>query len=325
MPADPNAAKLRVGISTPWDLASLSSSDQRRRLCSIADAGIDLVFTADHISFRGGDGIDGIVRLAALSGLEPRLDLYLGVYLLALRHPMVAARQIATLAEQCPGRLTVGVGVGGEDRHEIEVCDVDPATRGRRTDVALQLLRDLLAGEIVNGDGEFFGFRSGRILPTPDPPVRLAVGGRSAAAIERAGRLGDGWLAAWCSPRRFSAGVEAVEAMGSDRSVDWDHGLQLWVGVGSRVDEARVHVAKRMSEFYGLEFDMFAKYTPLGGPEQIAEFLLPYVEAGATTLNITPCGSNPEVEIATVAKVKELLGGSVARPAPSGEIRRADK
>ena len=89
-------------------------------------------------------------------GWSLRLGLQVGVYLLALRHPMVAARQIATLAEAAPGRLTVGVGVGGDDRGEVEVCDVDPSTRGRRTDVALQIVRALLEGQTVDGDGEFF-------------------------------------------------------------------------------------------------------------------------------------------------------------------------
>ena len=102
-----------VGVSLPWGLWSLPAGDQRAMLGRIADAGIDHVFTADHVSFRGGSGMDGLITLAALSGLEPRLDLHVGVYLLALRHPMVAARQIATLAEAAPGRLD---GRGGRGR-----------------------------------------------------------------------------------------------------------------------------------------------------------------------------------------------------------------
>jgi alkanesulfonate monooxygenase SsuD/methylene tetrahydromethanopterin reductase-like flavin-dependent oxidoreductase (luciferase family) len=93
------------------------------------------------------------------------------VYLLALRHPMIAARQIASLAETAPGRLTVGVGVGGEDRHEFEVCEVDPTSRGRRTDVALALVRSLLDGDTVDGDGAFFDFTGGVIRPTPQNSV----------------------------------------------------------------------------------------------------------------------------------------------------------
>ncbi len=296
-----------VGVSVPWGLWSLPPDAQRSLLGRIADAGIDHVFTADHVSFRDGSGMDGLVTLAALSGLEPRLRLQVGVYLLALRHPMVAARQIATLAEAAPGRLTVGVGVGGDDRAEVEVCDIDPATRGRRTDAALGIVRALLEGHTVDGDGEFFKFRGGKIRPVPDPPVPLVVGGRSDAALVRAGRLGDGWLGAWCSPRRFAEGVAKVETVGTGRDVEWRHGLQLWLGVGASPQEGRSHVAATMERFYGMSFEPFERYTPYGSATEIAEFLQPYVDAGAKTLNLTPCGRDRDTEFETVAEVKRLL------------------
>jgi alkanesulfonate monooxygenase SsuD/methylene tetrahydromethanopterin reductase-like flavin-dependent oxidoreductase (luciferase family) len=298
---------VQVGVSTPWDLWDLPPAEQRERLGRIADLGIDHVFTADHISFIDGSGMDGLVMLAAMSGLEPRLDLHVGVMLLALRHPMVAARQIASLAQAAPGRLTVGVGVGGEDRHEIEVCGIDPSTRGRRTDAALAIVRSLLGGKTVDVDDEFFTLSDAVVKPIPVPRVPFLVGGRSDAAIERAGRLGDGWLAAWCSSRRFEAGARRAENIGSHRHVSWGHGLQVWVGVGSDILDARSHVAAAMESFYKLPFTAFEKYTPMGSAEQIAEFLAPYVEAGATTLNLTPCGGDREVELETIAAVKRLL------------------
>ena len=296
-----------VGVSLPWGLWSLAPHQQRALMGRIADAGIDHVFTADHVSFRDGSGMDGLVTLAALSGLEPRLGLHVGVLLLALRHPMVAARQIATLAETAPGRLVVGVGAGGDDRHEVEVCDVDPATRGRRTDAALEIVRSLLAGETVDGDGEFFQFQGGRIRPVPEPAVPFLVGGRSDAALERAGRLSEGWLAAWCSPRRFTEGVTRVEAAGADRDVEWQHGLQLWLGVGASPEAGRQHVAAAMERFYRMSFEPFERYTPCGTAADIAAFLQPYVDAGATTLNLTPCGPDREAEFQSVADVKRLL------------------
>ena len=201
----------------------------------------------------------------------------------------------------------MGVGVGGDDRHEVEVCDVDPSTRGRRTDAALGLVRALLAGETVDGDGEFFQFRGGRIRPVPDPAVPLVVGGRSDAALERAGRLGDGWLAAWCSPRRFAEGIAVVETAGAGRDAAWQHGLQLWLGVGTSPEEGRSHVAETMERFYRMSFEPFERYTPCGTAAGIAEFLRPYVEAGATTLNLTPCGPDRTTEIEAAAEVKQLL------------------
>ncbi len=298
---------VRIGISTPWDLWRLSYDDRRRRLAMIADAGIDHVFTADHVSFRDGSGIDGLMHLAAMSGIEPRLGLHVGVYLLALRHPMIAARQISSLAQAAPGRLTVGVGVGGEDRHEIEVCGVDPARRGRRTDVALELVRALLDGESVDGDGEFFDFVGGVVRPIPERRVPFVVGGRSDAAVRRAGCLGDGWLGTWCSPRRFAAATALAEQVGADRDVSWQHGLQVWIGVDAVADAARRHVAGAMEDFYGIGFEQFERYTPYGSAEQVADALAAYVHAGATTLNLTPCGPNPEVEVEMVAEIRRLL------------------
>ena len=242
-----------------------------------------------------------------MSGLEPRLDLHVGVYLLALRHPMVAARAISSLAQAAPGRLTVGVGVGGEDRHEIEVCGVDPSTRGRRTDSSLDIVRRLLAGVTVDVDDEFFTLTDATIKPVPNPAVPFLVGGRSDAAIERAGRLGDGWLAAWCSNRRFAEGAERAEEVGVDRDVEWQHGLQVWVGVGRDVADARQYVAAGMERFYRLPFAAFEKYTPMGTAEDIAAFLAPYVDAGAAILNLTPCGVDREIEIDTIAEIRRLL------------------
>lgn len=304
---EPSVVELHVGISTPWDLWRLGHDDRRARLAGIADAGIDHVFTADHVGFHDGSGIDGLIHLAAMSGLEPRLGLQVGVYLLALRHPMIAARQIASLAETAPGRITVGVGIGGEDRHEIEACEIDPRTRGRRTDASLRIVRQLLDGETVDGDGEFYSFQAGRIRPTPSPRVPLLVGGRSDAAVHRAGAFGDGWLASWCSSSRFASATAMAEEIGVDRDVTWRHGLQIWVGVGERRDEARAHVAAAMEGFYKTDFEPFERYTPYGTADDIAQFLVPYVEAGASTFNLTPCGPDPDTEIEVVADVKRLL------------------
>ncbi len=302
---------LQVGITPPWGVWDDTPELRRTRLAAIADAGIDHLFLADHVSFRGGGGTDGVVALAALSGIEPRLDLLLGVLLLALRHPMVAARQIATLAEAAPGRVTIGVGVGGEDRGEFSVCGVDPATRGRRTDAALEIVRRLLDDEPVTWHDGFFDLDAARIRPAPRPRVPFVIGGRSDAALDRAGRLGDGWLAAWCSARRLAEGIQRVEHAAERRTVPrpdvWSHGIQLWVGVGSDPRDGRRHVAEGMERFYKMPFEPFERYTPVGTAEDIAGFLVPYVDAGATTFNLAAVGADRDDELATIAEVRRLL------------------
>lgn len=307
-----------VSISPAQRFWRSSVAERRADLAAIADAGIDGLHYADHVSFRGGHGTDALVLLAALSQLEARLTLHAGVYLLPLRHPVPVARQLATLAELAPGRIHLGVGVGGEDRHEIEVCGVDPATRGRRCDESLTVLRALLDGETVTHHGEFFHLDQCQIVPAPSPAIPVIVGGRSDAAVRRAGRLGDGWLAAWLSVRRFTEAVQlcaqTAEWAGRDPA-GLRHGLQLWVGLDADRDTARNHVAAAMEEFYRLPFAAFERHTPFGTPQDVADFLSPYVESGARYLALSPCSATADVALDQVAEVRRLL---VARHGATG-------
>jgi len=290
----------------------LTGPHERRRalLSRVASAGLDHVFVADHVSFHDGFGMDGLVQAATLLASEATLRVQVGVYLLALRHPVSVARQIATLCESAPGRLVLGVGVGGEDRHEIEICGVDPATRGRRTDAALVALRGLLSGQPFTHQSEFFAFEQARIRPAPDPPLPIVIGGRSQAALLRTARHGDGWLGVWCSPSRYAQVLARIdeEAERTGRpGVRWQHGLQVWIGVDEDAARARERLATGMQSMYRIPFERFEKYSPWGGPDRIAEFLSPYVEAGCTSFNLMAVAESTERAIDAVAEVKQRL------------------
>jgi alkanesulfonate monooxygenase SsuD/methylene tetrahydromethanopterin reductase-like flavin-dependent oxidoreductase (luciferase family) len=64
-------------------------------------------------------------------------------------------------------------------------------------DHCLRIVRALLAGETVDHGSEFFHLEQARIIPTPQEPIPIVVGGRSSAATSRAGRRGDGWIGVW--------------------------------------------------------------------------------------------------------------------------------
>lgn len=303
---------LEVGMLASPQLLTAPLPQRRALLGRVADAGCSHVFVADHVSFHVGLGMDGLIQAALIAGLEERLRVVVGVYLLALRHPVPVARQIATLCESAPGRLVLGVGVGGEDRHEIEICGVDPRTRGRRTDESLAVLRALLSGEPVTHAGEFFAFDEARIVPAPDPAVKVVVGGRSAAAVRRAGRLGDGWLGVWCSPKRFAAVVAEVRdhARDAKRSVPDHHGLQVWLGIDADRAAARSRLAKGMESMYRIPFERFERYSPYGTPAEVADFLAPYVASGCRFFNLMPLAESPEAGIDAVAEIRERLVAS---------------
>ena len=277
---------IRVGVTPGIDIWTRPWEERRDVVALVADAGIDHVFFADHVSFRVGHGHDGMVVAAAVANLHPTIGIYIGVYLLPLRHPLPVARQLANLGEMAPGRISFGVGVGGDDRHEVEVCGVDPKTRGKRTDESLEIVQRLLSGETFDYSGEFFQFEQARIIPVPDPAIPVYVGGRADAALRRAGRYADGWLGIWCSSERYAESIELFDraAEERDRSIEADHGIQLWVGVGEDKDEAASYVGPAMEGFYRVPFDKFARYTPHGTVDNIVDFLALTLRQGADTL-----------------------------------------
>lgn len=304
-------APLRVGTNANNEMTTGPLDARRALLERVRATGLDHVFTADHVSFHTGIGMDGLIQAATLAASVPDLAIHIGVYLLALRHPVPVARQIAQIAESAPGRLHLGIGVGGEDRHEVEICGVDPKTRGRRTSASLEALRGLLSGKATSHDDEFFSFEDARILPAPDPPVPIVIGGRADAAVRRAALLGDGWLGVWCSPRRFGAVVQEIDALAAERSAPrptaWDHGLQVWVGLDADRGTARERLAKEMQAFYRIPFEPFEKYSPYGTPEEVADFLAAYAEAGCRHFNVMPIAPNVEAGIEGVAEIRERL------------------
>jgi alkanesulfonate monooxygenase SsuD/methylene tetrahydromethanopterin reductase-like flavin-dependent oxidoreductase (luciferase family) len=303
--------ELRLGVLSAATLGPRA----RRRIELAADVGLDHVGSIDHVCFHGSQGVDGLITTALLAGAHPTLSLYIGVYLLPLRHPVPVARQLATLAAFAPSRLTFGVGIGGEDPHEFASCGVDVTTRGRRTDESLCVLRLLLAGELVSFDGEFTSLQDTRILPAPNPPIPLVVGGRSDAAARRAGRLGDGWIGVFNSPTRYQAVVELVEheAAAAQRSVpEWHHAMEIWCSFGADHDRARRRLAVTMERFYGLPFAPFERYCPIGTPERVADAIAPYLDAGCRTFNLIPVAASAEEAITSAGQVRSLLAEHTA-------------
>ena len=172
------APHMSIGMAVLTPDATPSASTR-----AIAAAGLDHVVLGDHVSFINGAGFDGLIGATHELATAPSLRAFVAVYLLPLRHPVLVARQLSSVSERYPDRLTFGVGVGGEDPHEFEVCGIDPRTRGRRMDESLLLLRELLTGAPVTHHGEFFDVDEALILPAPQPPIPIIIGGRSDVAL----------------------------------------------------------------------------------------------------------------------------------------------
>jgi alkanesulfonate monooxygenase SsuD/methylene tetrahydromethanopterin reductase-like flavin-dependent oxidoreductase (luciferase family) len=310
-----NDGAIDVGIVLRESDLGRGSSDLADVAAAVVDAGLDHVTVGDHVSFAGGHGVDGLIQAAALLTAHPALRVQTGVYLLALRHPAAVARQLATIALMAPGRFTFGIGVGGDDPRELELCGVDPRTRGARTTEALELVQRLMTGEQVTFHGRFFEVADAAIRPAPAPRIPVLVGGRSDAALERTGRLGDGWIALWVSPRRFAAATELVDAAArraGRQDCGWRHTLQLWAGFDSSRERAVSRTRSVIERSYGIEFERFERYTPCGRPDDVAAALEPYVAAGCRRFNFVPEAADLEAGIEAVAAVKHSLALAIA-------------
>ncbi len=306
----------RVGIFAPLGPFAGDGAQRSATVDRIAASGIDHFCVGDHVSFFVGAGADALINATSLLTHCTELPCYVALYLLPLRHPVPVARQLASIAELAPGRLTLGVGIGGEDRHELEICGVDPGTRGRRMDECLQILRALGTGEPVSFDGEFFTIENALILPPPSPPIPLIIGGRSKAAVRRAGRFGDGWLGIWVSPRRFASVVEQIGEEASDAGRDpteFEHAINVWCGFGPTREAARAPLANSMRSFYQMPFEPFERYSPYGTPEDVADFLREYIEVGCSVFNVIPCAPDHDSAVGAVAELQHLLAGAPYR------------
>jgi alkanesulfonate monooxygenase SsuD/methylene tetrahydromethanopterin reductase-like flavin-dependent oxidoreductase (luciferase family) len=209
-----------------------------------------------------------------------------------------------------PSGQPITVGLGGEDPAELRACGVDPATRGRRMDEALAVLRPLLDGAEVTVDGDFFRLDQVRILPAPRPPVPVVIGGRSNAALRRVARNGDGWLGLWVSAARYANGTALIAKYAADAGRDmpaWQHGMHMWCGLGTSPGAARDRLSAVMEGFYQVPFGKFEKYSPCRTAGQIAESLRPYVEAGCRSFNLIPGADGEQAAIDGGAEIRALL------------------
>ena len=264
----------------------------------------------DHVAF-GGPMPDILTLLAAVAAVTTELRLKTGVYVLPWRPPVQIASQIATLDRISSGRVVFGIGVG-ETKDEFRAFGVPMSERGRRTDETIDCLRLLWSGQRVSYQGTHVSLDEVRVQLTPvQSPLPIYIGGRSDIALRRAALRGEGYTAIWCSPRRLAEAKEKIATWAAEahRAPDDVHvGMQVWACVADSKDAARDVIARDMSQFYGIPFERFERYAAYGTPDDVAQFLAPYIEAGIDHLNLVPIDPDPLGQITKLAGVVRSFG-----------------
>jgi probable F420-dependent oxidoreductase len=230
-----------------WHLPCYGRLATRENLILVAREaearGFESVFVSDHValpfepkspypSSRTGtfplqptdDFLEPLTALAVVAAVTERVRLGTTVLVLPYRHPVLAAKAIATLDHLSGGRVIVGAGVGWL-RDEVELFGVAFERRGAWSDEALGVMKRCWADERSKYHGEFFQFDDVGCFPKPaqKPYPPLWIGGRTAAAYRRVARFGDGFHAAWSAPdvmgqhiREVFKECESIGRLGTD-------------------------------------------------------------------------------------------------------------
>ncbi len=174
------------------------------RAAAARDAGLDSLFVGDHhavpVPYYQNTPLLG--RLLAEWGDGP----FGALFLLPLWNPVLVAEQVGTLASLGRGRFILPLAVGGKD--QFAPMGVHVRHRGKQFEAGLDIVRRLLAGETVT-TGEPYHVHDSRISPVPPEPVEVWIGGTAERAVDRAARLGDGFLAdAHLTPEQARAAIE---------------------------------------------------------------------------------------------------------------------
>jgi probable F420-dependent oxidoreductase len=321
---------LSIGGSVPQGIpepATLLEAGRRAEA-----AGYDALWSGDHVMMYNPI-VECVTLLSALAAVTSRVRLGTAVYLVPLRNPTVTAKLFAGIDYLSGGRLIFGVGVGGEIAKEFEACGVPLRERGARTDEGLEVIRRLWAGPRASFEGRFHRFTDVTIAPgpvqRPHPPIW--VGGRSAAALRRTARFGDGWLAYMATPERVRTSMAEIaghaEKAGRDPA-SIAGGLLLFTRVGRDRDAARRTVVADLSSRYNQPFETLVdRYCAFGPPAACAETIARYLDAGVRNLVVKlTCSPDEQLDQqqAFAEEVAPLIRGHVcgARTHRSGARTR---
>ncbi|HEU4368386.1 MAG TPA: LLM class flavin-dependent oxidoreductase [Methylomirabilota bacterium] len=257
--------------------------------------GFESVWTGDHVSFHTPIH-ESLTLLASYAPITSRIKLGTAVYLLALRPPAVAAKATATLDVLSGGRLIFGVGVGGENPKEFELCGVPHRERGARVSEAIDVVRTLWRDTPASFKGRFTQFDGVSIDPKPvqRPGPPIWIGGRSDAALARAGRQGDGWMSYVVQPERYAQSVAKIRAAAgpAGRPLEAFAFAHLaFVTVGRDWESAKAVWVRHLSTRYAQDFEPLARrYGIIGTPEQCAEQLARFAAAGCNYVVVNVIG-----------------------------------
>lgn len=159
--------------------------------------------------------LDAFVAIPYLAARTEKLRFTTSVMKLAVRQPVIVAKQLASLGALIGDRFGFGVGISPWPE-DFLASQVPWEKRGKRMDEMMEIVSGLMSGEYFGYDGELFQLDPIKLCPVPEHHIPLLVGGHAKPALRRAARLGDGWISAGSSVEDLTAMINQIEAFRKD-------------------------------------------------------------------------------------------------------------
>lgn len=170
--------------------------------------------------------LDPIVAMSYVAGRVKRLKFGPAVSVVPGRNPILMAKMLASLDVVSGGRCHPAFGLGIANTAEHQAFQVDRTERAPWIEEAMPLMRRLWTEDEVDHEGDRFTVTGARVLPKPiQNPLEVWLGGQAPSELRRTGRLADGWLASFTTPKHVAEGIAVIEeaAAGSGRTMDPEH------------------------------------------------------------------------------------------------------
>ena len=234
--------KVRIGIALGGygDADGFTAAVDR-----LEEMGVDSLWVQEMVF---GPLVEPFIGMAHALSRTQHLKVGTGVAVLPGRHPVLVAKQLASLAALAPGRVLPVFGLQPARADERAMFPVPPGRRGAVFDESLELLRLLLREESVSFTGQYFTVEGASVGPPPMKPLDIWTGGSAPGAFRRAGRLADGWLGSFLTPPESRAAREAIQAAAAEagREVEADHfGISLAVATDGIPEQLAAAVRQR--------------------------------------------------------------------------------
>ena len=276
--------KIRFGVG-------LGANTAPNQLAAIVDhmetSGVDSLWFSELVY---SPAVDPVVGMAYALARTARLKVGTSVAVLPGRHPVLVAKQLASLAAVAPKRVLPVFGLRSAIAAEREVFTVPDGERAAVFDESLRVLRAALVDDSASYSGRYFTVSAAAVAPRPVPPRDSWLGGSAPAAFQRIGTLADGWLGSFLTPAEARAGREAIErsAAQAGRHIEPDHfGISLAVADGELPAELAAAVRRRRPDVDPADL-VAADW------EQLHRQIDAYLNAGLTKFVIRQAGPAPQ-------------------------------